>query len=114
MQGREAELIGASSGFAVDSSYSSSSAWLGTVSRMGVWEGQGRPLCGHWGCQTRGCGGVISLVPIPQPCPGVPGVSSLQRAPAPVQEQLLAIPTLWQHCWRVLLKQSLRGKAQAL
>lgn len=62
----------------------------------------------------QGCGGAIALVPIPQPCPGVPGVHSWQRAPAPVQEQLLTILTLWQHCWWVLLNQCLHGKAQAL
>lgn len=31
-------------------------------------------LCAHWGCQIRGCGGAISLGPIPQPCRGSRGV----------------------------------------
>lgn len=81
-QGREAELIRVSSGFAVDSSCSSSSGMVGSCQQDGSVAGTAL-LCGHWGCQTRGCDGAISFVPIPQPCPGVPVVCSLQRASAP-------------------------------
>lgn len=61
-QGREAELIRVSSGFAVDCSCSSSSGMVGNAGGA-----ETALLCGHWGCQTRGCGGAISFVPIPQP-----------------------------------------------
>lgn len=77
-QGREAELIRVSSGFAVDSSHSSSSGMVGSCQQGGSVAGIAL-LCGHWGCQTRGCGGTFPLSPSHNPACGFPGCAACRE-----------------------------------
>lgn len=97
-QGREAELIRVSSGFAVDCSCSSSSGMVGNV-------GQGQHCCVGTGDARPGAVVVpFPLSPSHSPARGFLWCAACREHQLRA-EQLLTILTLWQHCWWVLLNQ---------